>query len=99
MKVITVTDKEQYLKELAEIKEKLNSLTISVEWLVRNSLQQQKPYNPPPHIPSYDPMNNICPKCGVDWSGVMGYYCSNTNCPKQLKVTSQTYNGGYPSEK
>jgi hypothetical protein len=89
-----VTDKEQYLKELREIQEKLDRLTISVEWLVRHSLQQQKPF-----IPSYDPMNNICPQCGVDWSGVMAYYCNNTSCPKQLKVTSQTYNGGYPSEK
>ncbi len=33
-----------------------------------------------------------CLKCGMVWSGVMSYVCSNMNCPVQVKVTSQTYN-------
>lgn len=28
-----------------------------------------------------------CSKCGMVWSGVMGYYCPQTNCPIQPKAT------------
>ena len=28
-----------------------------------------------------------CSKCGMVWEGVMGYVCSDLNCPVQLKVT------------
>lgn len=33
-----------------------------------------------------------CSKCGMVWEGVMAYVCSSSDCPVQLKVTSQTYN-------
>jgi hypothetical protein len=28
----------------------------------------------------------------MKWQGVMGYVCAQSDCPVQLKVTSQTYN-------
>ena len=28
-----------------------------------------------------------CSKCGMVWENVMGYVCSDVNCPVQLKVT------------
>lgn len=28
-----------------------------------------------------------CPKCGIDFSGVMGYYCPDLHCPMMTKAT------------
>ena len=30
---------------------------------------------------------NTCFKCGMAWSGAMGYYCPKTDCPIQPKAT------------
>lgn len=40
---------------------------------------------PPPYFP---PQGKVtCPKCGLDWSGIMGYVCSSSDCPMQMVVT------------
>jgi hypothetical protein len=31
-----------------------------------------------------------CSKCGMVWKGVMGYVCSQTDCPVQVKVARQS---------
>lgn len=37
--------------------------------------------------PSLGP--TICSKCGMKWEGTMGYNCFLSDCPVQLKMTSQ----------
>jgi hypothetical protein len=45
-------------------------------------------------IPYYPPQpqrfSTRCPRCGLDWSGVMGYSCGNTACPMQAQITCTT---------
>lgn len=31
--------------------------------------------------------SNICPSCGIDFNGNMGYVCNSTSCPYQAKTT------------
>ncbi len=41
-----------------------------------------------PGIPNLAPKaDNRCAKCGIDWSGTMGYVCGMTDYPVQLRVT------------
>lgn len=37
-------------------------------------------------FPQYD-TREMCPKCGVKISGVMGYVCNSPNCPTFVQVT------------
>ena len=37
------------------------------------------PFPEPNPFPSDD--SSTCPKCGMKWSGVMGYVCPRTDCP------------------
>lgn len=40
---------------------------------------------PEVHEPSsYRPITSRCPQCGIEFSGGMGYVCTNTACPTGL---------------
>lgn len=42
----------------------------------------------PTDLPGFPgPPQVTCSKCGMVWSGVMGYYCPQANCPIQPKAT------------
>jgi len=44
---------------------------------------------------SPDPLNPVkCAKCGMTFQGVMGYYCSDTECPTFMKVSCGQAWGG-----
>lgn len=48
------------------------------------------PVCPDPYSPSYPPNtwgSATCSKCGMVWSGVMGYVCPTLGCPMQAQVT------------
>ena len=34
--------------------------------------------------PAYRPITSRCPQCGIEFSGGMGYVCTNTACPTGL---------------
>ena len=42
--------------------------------------------------PTIDLNSKKCSKCGMVWTGVMGYVCPSQDCPVQLKTSWQTYN-------
>ena len=44
------------------------------------------PY-PAPFTPNPWPGVRNCSKCGINLDGVMGYVCSDANCPTFMKVT------------
>ena len=76
---------DEVMKRLDDIDMKINRIT-----------PVQPVYPTTPKAPSR--MFSVCAKCGMRWEGVMGYVCSQSNCPVQLKVTSQTYNVSYTTE-
>lgn len=66
-----------------EVLKRLDSIEMKI-----NRVQQIYPTTPVrPRLNS-----TVCSKCGMEWKGVMGYACSDMNCPTQVRVTSQTYN-------
>lgn len=67
---------DEVMKRLDEIEMKINRIA--------------PVYPITPVAPSLGP--TICSKCGMKWEGVMGYNCFLSDCPVQVKVTSQTYN-------
>ena len=74
--------------ELQELQNQVYDLESKVERLLEE-INQWKNTRPVP-VPLYDPINNTdnrCSKCGIDWSGAIGYVCSDSNCPMQFKVT------------
>ena len=93
-----MTDKQEYIKRLDKIQNDLDLLREEVRLLTRHVWNSPKPANPlTPTTPPYDPFpSTICPKCGMEWKGVMGYVCTNQPCPIQ---PSATYSGGYLNEK
>ena len=59
------------------------------------SVPTQTPITPLPHplpgtpyqpwvTPNSPPLGNNCPKCGLKLEGVMGYVCSQPQCPTGL---------------
>lgn len=46
------------------------------------------PYSKPIPIPHPTTASVVCPECGMEWKGLMGYVCPNMKCPVQPKVTS-----------
>ena len=74
-----MSDKEEYIRRLDKIERDL-------EWIIQYLLKKDIPAEPSPYVPS------ICHKCGMNWSGVMGYVCASQDCPMQFKATWQTYN-------
>jgi len=44
---------------------------------------------PPPYVPpgTVWGQSDVCPKCGIKISGVMGYVCNSPNCPTFPQVT------------
>jgi hypothetical protein len=81
---------EPTIKEsLEKILEKLDIIEMKI-----NRIPPVQPVYPTtPVKPFFEP--TICAKCGMRWEGVMGYNCFLSDCPVQLKVTSQTYNVSY----
>lgn len=79
-------------KSDTSIQDKLNEILRRLEQIEKSILDQpvvqypSYPYPttpfPPPYIPS-----NSCAKCGIALEGVMGYVCSDKNCPTFMKVT------------
>ena len=47
---------------------------------------ERKPDSLPWEIPM-GPPQVTCSKCGMVFTGAMGYYCPQTNCPIQPKAT------------
>lgn len=43
--------------------------------------------NPYDWKPYYTYSSGHCSVCGIDWSGAMGYCCSNKDCPTAIKST------------
>ena len=102
-----MTDKQEYIKRLDKIQNDLDLLREEVRLLTQhvwNSPKQEilrrGPANPDyltPTTPPYDLFpSTICPKCGMEWKGVMGYVCMNQPCPIQ---PSPTCSGGYLNAK
>lgn len=90
-----MTDKEEYIKRLDKIQNDLDLLREELRVFIRYTLKKDVPSFP--NVPNYDPYpSTICPKCGMEWKGVMGYVCTNQPCPIQ---PSPTYSGGYLNEK
>jgi hypothetical protein len=53
---------------------------------IEMKISQPSPYIPSPiYQTPVTPITTInrCTKCGIDWSGSMGYVCTNTQCPMQ----------------
>jgi hypothetical protein len=73
---------DEVIKRLDDIEMKINRIP-----------PVQPVYPTTPTAPSLGP--TICSKCGMKWGGAMGYNCYLSDCPVQLKVTSQTYNVSY----
>lgn len=81
-----MSDKDEYMA-------KLDKLQRDVDWIISYLLKMNapiQPIQPAPYI-TYDTATK-CSKCGMEWKGVMGYVCSDMNCPVQMKITYQTYN-------
>ncbi len=81
------TESKDTSDDVAKIGKDLEELKRDVAWIIQYLLKQNKPVSPPPSLGDYK-----CFKCGMVWKGVMSYYCSNIDCPIQVKVTSQTSN-------
>jgi hypothetical protein len=72
-----MTDREildEILKRLDNIEERL-------------SFQENPHNNTLPYQPTYNQVSK-CNVCGVEWKGVMSYYCANQKCPMQITITS-----------
>lgn len=78
-------------EKLDEISKRLEKIERDVSWIVRYMLARDSRPSPPPYIPNPTvpnwPNKVYCPKCGMEWSGVMGYVCMDQSCPIQMKVT------------
>jgi len=84
-----MSDKDEYIRRLDKIERDL-------EWIIKYLLRkdvpiQPSPYKPPPadHDPTYW-AQATCRKCGMNWSGTMGYVCPSQDCPMQFKATYGT---------
>ena len=86
------------MSEDADINERLSRIERDISWLIQYLLKKDQPLQTPPHIPYPSPTTLpptvptwsdkvYCPKCGMDWSGVMGYVCNDMKCPTQTKIT------------
>lgn len=58
-----------------------------IEKTILDRTVPQYPSYPIPTIPSPYIHSNSCAKCGITLNGVMGYVCSDQNCPTFMKVT------------
>lgn len=87
-----MSDKEEFIR----LHRRLDKIERDLEWIIQYLLKKDIPIQPSPYIPpSPDPnywAQTICKKCGMNWSGVMGYVCASQDCPMQFKATWQTYN-------
>jgi hypothetical protein len=74
-------------KEILEsILERLDQLEKVLNRLYTNTPVGTEPVPFP--LPYFPPQGKVtCPKCGLDWSGAMGYVCSSSDCPMQMNVT------------
>lgn len=63
------------------IEEKIDKLQRDVDWITQYLLKKDQP---PPHAPTA-----TCSRCGMNWSGSMGYVCYNSECPIYMS-TSKT---------
>jgi hypothetical protein len=86
-------DEDSVHEKLEEIATRLNRIEDDLRWIVRYLLSSNQPTQPSPDIPNPFPTiptlsNKVyCPKCGMEWSGVMGYVCNDQRCPIQMKVS------------
>lgn len=61
---------------------RLDKIERDIEWIIQYLLKKDHPLQIPPYNPS-----TICPKCGMNWDGIMGYVCMNQPCPIQPSST------------
>lgn len=73
---------EEILKKLDVLEMKINSIP---------PVQPVYPTTPVSPDPNYW-AQTICKKCGMNWSGAMGYVCASQDCPRQFKASWQSYN-------
>jgi ribosomal protein L37E len=59
--------------------------------VIEMKIRSIPPVYPTPSLEMNENMRE-CSKCGMVWKGVMGYVCSNTQCPVQPKVSWQSHN-------
>jgi hypothetical protein len=54
----------------------------------RHPIQPLTPFQPLRPLQPYVPYEaSLCPKCGLNFSGAMGYVCPQVTCPIQPKAT------------
>lgn len=78
-----------------DINERLGDIERDLSWIIQYLLKRDQPIQPPPYIPNSFPTiptltwpdKTYCSKCGMNWSGAMGYVCNDQKCPIQLKTT------------
>lgn len=76
-----------------DINERLGDIERDLRWIIQYLLKRDQPIQPPPYIPNYQPVqlnwpNTVmCSRCGMNFSGSMGYVCTDKNCPTQMNIT------------
>lgn len=88
------------MNEENDINSRLERIERDLSWIIQYLLKRDQPIQPPPYIPNPYPTipttpptiptwpdKVYCPKCGMEWSGVMGFVCADQKCPIQMKVT------------
>lgn len=87
MSTAIVSSKDQELEEMIR---HLQTRMVYLEGRVAQLESGRNPYNPAwPATNPQDCINNRCPKCGITFSGVVGYVCASINCPKFLNVSCE----------
>jgi hypothetical protein len=77
-----------------DINERLGDIERDLRWIIQYLLKRDQPIQPPPYIPSDRtkptltwPNTVMCSRCGMNFSGSMGYVCTDKNCPTQMNIT------------
>jgi hypothetical protein len=71
-------DHDDLQQQVWELSRQVEKLTERLE-----KLEQPLPVYLAPHL-----LDSVkCVKCGMTWTGVMGYVCQDNDCPIQMKVT------------
>jgi hypothetical protein len=66
---------------------KMNEILKRLE-KIEDDLERIKEQTFHPAMPVFPTkLGTKCSVCGIEWSGVMGYVCTNKTCPMQVKVT------------
>lgn len=76
-----MSDKEEYMKKLDDIQRDVN-------WIIQYLIKRDEPVQSPPYIPdNLKVYQTKCAKCGMTFEGMVGYHCSDSQCPTFTKTT------------